>query len=126
MTECADFIVSAEKSSAKVIYESDLPLAKGEVLLCDIESEKSFDRAFYREGDLKIVPCDVVSLFDLAAGVITLSAGDRYIHAVTVSGNAIFSDNCFSLLPGEVKTVSFRPLSEKQEPDLSVEAYTLA
>ena len=55
-----------------------------------------------------------------------VTAKDKYVHAVVISGNLIFDDNCFSLLPHESRTVSYRKLDSQLDDSLSVEAYTLA
>ena len=47
---------------------------------------------------------------------------DSYVHVVELSGEAVFSDNCFSLLPGETRRITFR---EPAEREITVTAYTI-
>jgi beta-mannosidase len=112
------------KDTAETLIVTGVRLEKGEMLVFDVESELGRDRAFYRPGALEIHPTEVEFILDKDGKTVTVSA-DRYVHAVTFSGNAIFEDNCFSLLPGESRTVSYRPLKEGLFEDISVEAYTV-
>ena len=48
-------------------------------------------------------------------------SADTYVHAVELEGEAVFSDNCFSLLPGESRKVAVR--GAKPET-ITVQAYT--
>jgi len=57
---------------------------------------------------------------DTANCTVTVRA-DSYIHAVELEGDAVFSDNCFSLMPGEVRTVSYAPNGKSS---ISAAAYT--
>ena len=56
---------------------------------------------------------------------ITLSASD-YVHAVELEGQYIFEDNYFSMLRGEIRTVSFKPWKNTDSSDFTVKAYTLS
>ncbi len=76
-------------------------LADGELLICQLGS---FDRAFYKHGNLPIAPVAAPTVVYQASDRITLRA-DRYIHIVRLEGDCGFSDNYFSLLPGEERTV---------------------
>ena len=87
-------------------------------------SKRGDDRAFYKDGDLKIEKCDVSYTLDEAGKTITFKA-DKYIHAVEVEGNIVLDDNYFSLLPNEERTVSFAKHDEEKALDLTVQAYTL-
>lgn len=120
-----EFWCLAEKASVTVAFEREEPLSDGEILLCDIEGEFGHDRAFYRNGALPLSPTLANIEIDEETNTLTITA-DEYVHALTLSGNAIFEDNCFSLLPGESRTISFRPLKEDLPVVLSFEAYTIA
>ena len=50
---------------------------------------------------------------------------DRYIHAVELDGDFVFSDNYFSLLPGEEKTISFIPTLYSESDEITVNGYTV-
>jgi beta-mannosidase len=116
----------AEKSSSSVIFEEEISLADKEVLICDVKSAQGSDRAFYIKGALEICPVEIDVAFDKEKGLVKVTAREKYVHAVVISGNLIFDDNCFSLLPYETRTVSYRRLATNVDECLSVEAYTLA
>jgi hypothetical protein len=42
-----------------------------------------------------------------------------------LEGEFIFEDNYFSLLPGETRTIHFRPAEHAQDDELSVIGYTI-
>ena len=123
--ECGAFEHLIPKYSATVVFEGEELLKDGEVLIADVEGAFGRDRAFYRHGGLEIAPVDIDFDIDSENCEITLSAKDKYVHAVTASGNAVFDDNCFSLLPYEARTVSYRPSADGLPIDISVKAYTL-
>lgn len=89
-----------------------------------IIAETENDRAFYKDGDLKIEKCDVKYILDEVNKTITFKA-DKYIHAVEVEGSLVLDDNYFSLLPNEERTVSYALAEEGKALELSVQAYTL-
>ncbi len=89
-----------------------------------IIAETESDRAFYKDGALKIKKCDVKFVLDEDNKTITFKA-DKYIHAVEIEGNLILDDNYFSLLPNETRTVSFVKADEEKALSLTVQAYTL-
>ena len=116
---------SLEKYSSLLVFEEENILSEGEVLICDIEGEFGRDRAFYRHGSLDIEPINVSIKIDEENGNVTLTAKEKYVHAVSISADAIFEDNCFSLLPYETRTVSYKRVDEGADIDICVEAYTL-
>ena len=89
-----------------------------------IIAETDSDRAFYKDGDLKMEKCDISYVLDEKNKSITFKA-DKYVHAVEVEGNLILDENYFSLLPNEERTVSFVKHDEEKALDLTVQAYTL-
>lgn len=115
-----------EKSVSSVIFEGKISLADKEVLICDVTSEQGSDRAFYIKGALEMCPAEIDIAFDKEKGQVKITAKDKYVHAVTISGNIISDDNCFSLLPHESRMISYRKLDSNVDECLSVEAYTLA
>ena len=71
-------------------------------------------------------PPDITELeINEVCRTVTVRAGAEYIHSAMLSGNAIFDDNCFSLLPGEARTVAYRPLKTGSPECIEAEAYTL-
>ena len=113
-----------EKSSGILLSVSEV-LGENETLICDAVGDGACDRAFFRHGALRISADGICASVDRERRLIHLSAGDKYLHALVISGNVIPEDNCFSLLPGESRTVSYRPLSSDSEESITVEAYSL-
>jgi len=114
-----------EMQTSKKVYGfplNDLP--KDAMLICDISSEIGHDRAFYMEGTLPMVKCAAPNIVEQDESSITLSAA-VYTHAVELEGEFIFDDNYFSLLPGEKRTVCFRPLENAKSSELTVAGYTV-
>ncbi len=109
--------------SAKVLKLPLSVMPEDAMLICDAECGNLRDRAFYREGTLPIIPCEAPKI-SLTENSITLTA-DSYIHAVEIEGEFVFEDNYFSLMPGESRTVAYRPAENALTSELSITAYTL-
>ena len=121
----ADVPVTIGAASAGIVYS--LPLSavpQGAVLICDAAGDGFQDRAFYKDGGLPMVPCTAPTVVSRTDDSITLTS-DQYIHAVELEGEYIFSDNYFSLLPGQQRTITMRPAADAQTHDLTVAGYTL-
>lgn len=88
------------------------------VIVCDTEWDGGSDRCFYKNGGLEIVPTDAITV-ERNENTITITAKE-YVHAVEIECDLTLSDNYFSLMNGESKTISL-PESEK----VNVVAYTL-
>jgi len=104
-----------------------LPLSSlpdGAMLICDVSYAEECDRAFYIDGTLPMVKCDAPEVVEQDENHITLTATE-YIHAVELEGEYVFDDNYFSLLPGETRSISFRPAKNAQSTNLTVEGYTV-
>ena len=102
--------------------EISLPFEVSDKLLivADIVAESGMsDRCFYKSGKLLLRPCDGVLIKARDEKSVTLVAKE-YVHAVSLEGDCVFSDNYFSLLKGEERTVYIDGNS-----DVSVKAYTL-
>ena len=123
VTEGSVFSNVFAKNSAEPLIVTGVELAEGESLVFDIEGEFGRDRAFYKPGALNIRPTEIDFSINESEKTLTVSA-DSYVHAVTFSGNAVFEDNCFSLLPGETRTVWYRPLKDAPAAEITAEAYT--
>lgn len=114
-----------EKSSSSVVLEEKISLADKEVLICDVTSEQGSDRAFYTKGALEICPVETDVALDKDNCSIKITAKEKYVHSMVLSGNLVFDDNCFSLLPYESRTISYRRIESNIDECLSVKAYTL-
>lgn len=92
-------------------------------VVCDISFEDGSDRCFYKQGDLKLNACDELVEMTLNENSITVKA-KGYVHVVEIDGEYIFSDNYFSLMAGETRTIAFEKVNESAS-DISVKAYTI-
>lgn len=111
--------------SEKVFSLPSSAVPEGAVLICDVTSERKLvDRAFYKSGTLPIIPTDAVKVISKTENSVTLTA-DSYVHAVELEGEFVFDDNYFSLLPGEIRTVTFRPSIGAVSKVVDVLGYTV-
>ena len=93
------------------------------VVVCDAGFEEYTDRAFYSYDRLFIKDCsENIEVVDFDFDSVTIRA-NSYVHAVELEGECIFSDNYFSLMAGEEKTVTWKQLGEND--DFGIYAYTL-
>lgn len=116
--------IYAETNTSLIVYEmNESELPDDCFIVADVCGENGvFDRAFYRKGNLEIIPCDdKIELIAVRDGSVTVKA-KAYVHAVELCGDAVFEDNYFSMLPGEERIVSFKVTGEEQ---ISVKAYTI-
>lgn len=109
-------------AQAVTILPIDISLSERELLVCDYLGEQT-DRAFYKNGNLLIKKCDV-NVEDSFENEITVSA-DRYVQAVRLEGPYIFSDNYFSLLPGERRVIKYRNAHGFEAEPVTITGYTL-
>ena len=81
------------------------------------------DRSFYAYDRLFIKDCsEEIEVVDFDFDSVTIRA-NSYVHAVELEGECVFSDNYFSLMAGEEKTVTWKQLGEND--DFGIYAYTL-
>ncbi|MBO7344409.1 MAG: hypothetical protein J6U92_00525, partial [Clostridia bacterium] len=83
-------------------------------------------RAFYKHGDLHISKFEnaVDYCVDKANKTVTLTA-KTYVHAVELEGEAVFSDNGFSMLKGETRKVAYDLLTNDSKSEITIETYNL-
>lgn len=93
-------------------------------LICDALCDSEHSRAFFKDGALNIKPTSCVKVVSQDKNSITVTA-DSYVHAVELEGEYVFSDNYFSLLPNEQRTVTFEPTVDAKTTEISVDGYTL-
>lgn len=117
--------VSIAAQTSDTVYRLPLSaLPEGAILICDASFAEGCDRAFYKKGTLAMIPCAAPQITERTENSITLTAED-YIHTVELEGEYIFDDNYFSLLPGESRTVHFRPAENAQSTELTLAGYTV-
>lgn len=110
--------------AAQTVVVAEMPpfRAADAVLVAELTTDESADRTFYRPGALKLTPAAVELQVNEADRTVTVSA-KSYVHAVELEAEAVFSNNCFSLLPGESRTVSYAPIAPSS---ITCTAYTIA
>ena len=118
-----EFTADIPAESAKAVLFKKMALGEDETLVAELEAGGILDRTFYRQGALLLAPTDAYTVsHDKAARTVTVTAS-KYIHAAELDADAIFSDSCFSLLPGESRTVSYEPLGDVEA--VKITAYTV-
>jgi len=118
-----DEVNIAENTSGDAFKISADEIKSDETLIFEVtDNVGNTDRAFYKQGDLNIEDCtselEVVKTCDTQITVKSKS----YIHAVEFEAESVFSDNYFSLLPGEEKIVEFEKCGNG---DIDIKAYTI-
>ena len=88
-----------------------------------VESEGEIYRSYYKAGKLEIIRKDDFEVTSMDDSSVTIKAGG-YLQAVELEGDYTFSDNYFTMLPGEEKTVTFEKFSDKAN-GISLKSYTL-
>jgi len=108
--------------AAQTVAVADVPIPQEGILVAELTAEGHTDRTFWSEGMLKIQPASVCVKVDEKNHTVTVTA-EQYVHAVELEADAVFSDNCFSLLPGESRSITYTPVGEG---NIICTAYTLA
>lgn len=95
------------------------------VVVCDISYSSGTDRSFFADGALNIHPADgSIEIASCDENSVTVKA-NAYVHVLEIEGQYSCSDNYFSLMPGEVRTVEFERQLTAEPIDLRITAYTL-
>ncbi|MBR7132248.1 MAG: hypothetical protein IKD04_01805 [Clostridia bacterium] len=122
--EATEFELLCDEYSSKS-YKLPWKTDEDNLVICCIDANGACDSSFYKDGKLEITDCTAdLKPVSRTEESVTLST-DRYIHAVELEGDYIFSENYFSLLPGEEKTVTFKRLATFEDSEIAITAYTL-
>ncbi|MBR3597448.1 MAG: hypothetical protein IKL47_10790 [Clostridia bacterium] len=125
LTDIREFdVISQRQESQKVLSLPLQVIPEDAIVICDAYYKNGHDRSFYKDGTLPLVPCNSLTVTEKTENSITVYS-DKYTHAVELEGEFIFSDNYFSLLPGETRKIFFRPATDKKCDDISLTAYTI-
>lgn len=108
---------STVKLDTSALYSPDV------ILIADASSETETYRSFCKAGDLHIVRTDAFELSRASESAVTIEAKD-YLQTVELEGDFYFSDNYFTMLNGEKKTVSFKK-RDGAKTAVTVKAYTI-
>ena len=96
-----------------------------DLIICKILADGVEDTAFYKQGKLEITDCtERLEIISRDEQSITVKAKE-YIHVVELEGEYIFSDDYFSLLPGEERKITFEKAPAFEEEGIDITAYTL-
>ena len=120
--ECIETSVLLDTYSTVAIDISD-KLAEDILAVVDVESEENIYRSFYKCGKLEIEKCDAFEVVSMADSEITIMA-KSYLQAVELEGDYLFSDNYFTMLEGETKTVRLKKFSHEAN-EISIKSYTI-
>ena len=123
-TEKTSIVPIVCPANSTIHVELPIELADDEILIADLHSSCNDDRAFYKHGDLCIVPIENAVDWYESNGEIVLTAHD-YVHAVELVGEAVFTDNGFSMKKGEQKRIGVRYSPEASSTQINLETYTL-
>lgn len=89
---------------------------------CFIVADIDGDRAFYKKGALEMTASnDRIDTLTTDGEYVRVKS-DTYIHALELSGDAVFEDNYFSLLPGEERVIKYKKTGSS---DIKAQAYTI-
>ena len=119
-----DFVISVgEYASASVSLDwtTDHDL----VPIIDVDFGSYTDRSFYNHGKPLLASCPeelIVVSFDEDS--VTVKA-NSYIHVVELEGDCIFSDDYFSMMAGEERTITWKKLKGFDDDSFTINAYTL-
>lgn len=91
--------------------------------LCEVECDGAIYRSFFKDGDLAIRRQDSFDILEKTDTEITIRA-NGYLQAVELEGDYLFSDNYFTMLDGEIKTVTLERFGNKPS-ELSVKSYVI-
>ena len=98
-------------------------ITDGVLAVVDVESEGEIYRSYYKSGKLEIERNDDFEIVSMDESSVTVRARG-YLQAVELEGDYIFSDNYFTMLEGEEKTVTFEKFSDNAK-GVTVKSYTL-
>lgn len=122
--DSCDFEIDCDGYSANS-YKLPWEVSSDNLIVCKIITEGLEDTAFYKDGRLSITDCtENVKILNRTENSITVKA-EKYVHAVEFEGDYLFSDNYFSLLPEEERTITFQKLDIFEDEKINLTAYTL-
>ena len=115
--------VSTDENRAETAYTLHKDsVGDREILVLDICNEKgNRDRSFDKQNGHALVPCNV-TVKDNKDGCLTVTAA-KYVHCVELEADAVFEDNYFSLMPGEIKSIFYNN-AKNETVDINVKGYT--
>ena len=98
-------------------------LSDSVVVIVDVESNQEAYRSYYKNGKLEIERNDDFTIIFMDSSSVTIRA-NSYLQVVELEGDYVFSDNYFTMLKDEVKTVTYEKFSENSS-NVSIKSYTI-
>ena len=108
---------------AKVSVDTSSLVLDGNILISDVFSDDVAVRSYLKRGNLHIKRTDRFKIVSMSDTSVTIEAED-YLQAVELEGDYLFSDNYFTMMKSEKKTVGFKSFSNT-DIDIKVNAYTI-
>lgn len=118
-----DTCVVLDPYSTEKIDVSSLMTSENILIVSDVMCGENIYRSYFKKGKLEIVRDDSFEIVLTTESSITVRA-KKYLQAVELEGDYTFSDNYFTMLEGEEKTVTFKKFSDKAN-GVTVKSYTL-
>ena len=115
--------VFVDPYSSQKIDVSELYTGENILLVSDVTRDEETHRSYYKSGKLEIVRDDSFEVISTTDKSVTIRA-NKYLQAVELEGDYLFSDNYFTMLEGERMTVTFERFSSKAN-GVSIKSYTL-
>lgn len=106
-----------------VTYDISDKLFDNILVVVDTESSGDVYRSHYKMGKLELGKCSAYCILSEGDNEITIKA-DTYLQVVELEGDYRFSDNYFTMLEGEEKTIYFEKFSDKAS-GVTIKSYTL-
>lgn len=124
--ELFNFYTTAKRNNTTVIKEEKIGLKDNEVLIVDISDKRDFDRSFYKNGVLNLHKDNdsVCYKIDKNNDTVTLKA-KKYVHAVNIDGDYVFTDNGFSMVENEERVIGFSQIKDCAEKNISIDCFCL-
>lgn len=109
-----------ESALVKSIPLQSLPALRDDVVLtCDLQAGSHWDRASYFAGIPAEMRLPTTTLHVHQTPGMLQIRSDHYARVVTLTGEVDVTDNYFDLLPGEVRTIAWKPLQLGATPGVS-------
>ena len=106
-----------------VTYDISDKLFDNILAVVDTVSSGDVYRSHYKMGKLEIERNDDFEIVSLTEDSVTVRA-NRYLQVVELEGDYNYSDNYFTMLKGETKTVTFKAFSDKAY-GITVKSYAI-